>query len=69
MKRNLDLDVMAPHQVALTLRRAANIYREGAAELQTYWQDSDAGKCWEDFAGILDRAADACEKARAKRGV
>lgn len=69
MKRNLDLDVMAPHQVALTLRRAVDSYREGAAELQTAWQDPNAGKCWEDFAGILERAADACEKARTSRGV
>lgn len=69
MKSNLDLDVIAPHQVAIALRRAADNYRSGATELQTAWQDPNAGKCWEDFAGILERAADACEKARAKRGV
>jgi hypothetical protein len=64
---DLDLDVDTPEKVPAVLRDAAEKYREAATELQSAWQDSQAGKVWEDFATILERAAESCGKAIQKR--
>jgi hypothetical protein len=60
--RNLDLDTDAPENVQAILRRAAEQYRESASELQSAWQDRNAGKVWDRIARILERAADQVEK-------
>jgi hypothetical protein len=60
---DLDLDVDKPEDVAKVLRRAAVKYREATPELQSAWQDPNAGKVWAAFARILDRAAEQCEDA------
>lgn len=62
MKRNLDLDVAEPDMVAAILRAAADAYNESAAELETAWQDRQAGKPWAKIARILERAAAQVEK-------
>lgn len=65
-KRNpasTELDVDAPEKVADVLRAAAEKYNESESELQASWGDSSAGKVWGAFARILERAADACDKA------
>lgn len=62
-------DASFPHEVASLLRGIANTYNEAASELQSAWQDPQAGKVWEDFARILNRAAASCELACTKRGV
>jgi hypothetical protein len=61
-----DLDVATPDEVPVILEAIADHYRESANELAGAWQD-DAGKVWSDFATILDRAAESCRKAIAKR--
>lgn len=63
----LDLNVMAPHEVARQLRRAAQAYFASAGELSDAWQDESAGLVWIDLARILERAATQCERAVAKR--
>lgn len=63
-----NLDVADPDSVPTVLETVANFYRESAGELESAWQDRYAGKIWEDFAQILDRAAEQCRKALAKRG-
>ena len=60
----LDLDVDAPEAVAPVLRRAAQQYAESASELQSAWQDKNAGKAWTRIARILERAADQIDKAQ-----
>lgn len=59
----------SPEHVAVILRNAAQRMREDAAELAASWFDPNAGKVWEDFARILERAAASCERARQRRGV
>jgi acyl-CoA reductase-like NAD-dependent aldehyde dehydrogenase len=60
---DLDLDVDTPEKVAEVLRRAAQRFYESAGELESAWQDKNAGKVWERMARILERAADSCEGA------
>jgi len=62
-----NLDVEAPEQVAVVLETVASFYRESTSELQSAWQDPNAGKVWSDIATILDRAAASCRKAVLKR--
>lgn len=62
-----NLDVDAPEKVPIVLETVANYYRESASELASAWQEKSAGKIWDDFARILDRAAQQCRKAVAKR--
>jgi len=61
------LDVATPEEVPVILETIANYYRESQGELESDWQDKSAGKVWADFATILDRAAESCRKAIAKR--
>ena len=67
--RDIDLNVAAPETVQLTLRRAADQYRESSGELAAAWQDKIAGSVWNDIARILDRAADSCERACIRHGL
>lgn len=64
--RSLDLDVATPEEVSAILRRAAQQFYETRGELQSAWSDEHAGRVWSEFGKILDRAADACDKAVAK---
>ena len=66
MNRNTDLDVSCPEQVSKVLRAVAQQYRESTGELQSAWQDDQAGRVWSEIAKILDRAADSADKACAK---
>jgi len=61
------LDVATPEDVAIVLESVAFHYGESAAGLAASWQDNTAGKVWQDFAAILDRAAVACRKSLANR--
>lgn len=58
-----DLDIGTPDKVATVLRMAADKYRQSACDLAAAWQDESAGKVWNEFARILERAAVSCEKA------
>jgi hypothetical protein len=62
----LDLDVDTPEKVAQVLRAAAERFYESEGELQSAWQDRNAGRVWREFAKILERAADQCERAVSK---
>lgn len=66
-KLDLDLNVDAPRKVVGVLRDAAQAYSEAAVELESAWQDKNAGKVWNKIAAELYRAADrvatACDKA------
>jgi len=42
------------------------MFRESNSELQSAWQDRNAGNVWTALAKILERAADSCDKAIAK---
>lgn len=64
---NLNLDTDLPDRVADILREAAQAYRESQSELASAWTDPNAGKVWGDFATILERAAESCDKAYARR--
>ena len=55
---DLDIDLDVPDAVPETLRTAADRYREAEAEI-----DGDAGKVWHRFGKILERAAEACDRA------
>lgn len=59
----IDLDVAVPEAVAPALRKAAEQYRESAAELASAWQDKGAGAVWTAYAKILERAADEVDRA------
>ena len=61
------LDVATPEEVPAVLEAIADRYRESADELLSAWQDDNAGKVWNDFATILDRAAESCRRAITKR--
>jgi hypothetical protein len=67
MLERYNLDVSTPDDVPVILETVANHYRESAAELASAWTDPTAGKIWEDFARILDRAAESCRKAMRNR--
>jgi acyl-CoA reductase-like NAD-dependent aldehyde dehydrogenase len=62
VEKSLSLDVSHPDQVSRILRAAADAYYKSGAELTSAWQDDKAGKPWYQIAGILERAADQCEK-------
>jgi hypothetical protein len=64
-----DLDIDVPEKLAPVLRKAADTYRESYGELQSAWQDKAAGRIWDRFAVILERAAEACECAMKKEGL
>lgn len=66
---NIDLDVATPEGVPDVLRKAAWNYREAHNELQAMWQDKHAGKVWEQFARILEKAAEQCEKELKAEGL
>ena len=71
MLKRMETDMAAasaPEHVEQILRNVADTFNEAATELSAAWQDREAGKCWGDFARILERAAEQCEKIRAKRG-
>jgi hypothetical protein len=63
-RKSMDLDVDAPDKVAQILRNASDAYYEGAAELESAWQDSKAGAPWIRIARILDSAADKIDKIK-----
>lgn len=58
----------APEHFAPFLQAIADQFNEAASELASAWQDDSAGAIWADYAKILERAAQSCERARAKRG-
>lgn len=58
----LDLDVDDPRKVEKVLSRAAQAYYDSAGELESAWQDPDAGRPWAELAKILDRAVASIEK-------
>lgn len=64
---NYNLDVSTPDEVPAVLETAADHFRQSAADLAANWQDRDAGRCWEDFAKILDKAAIAARKVLRNR--
>ena len=69
-RKSTDLaDAAAPEEVEVTLSRIADMFNESATELSSAWQDNQAGKVWGDYAKIMERAAEQCAKARAKRGL
>lgn len=59
---SLNLNVNSPDKVADVLRDAAQQYYETASELESSWQDKNAGAPWVKIARILDRAAHSIEK-------
>lgn len=69
MNTRLSLDVDAPEKVPAVLQAAADSFFESSSELSAAWQDDKAGKIWEDFAKIMDRAAKDCVAALVKRGL
>ena len=56
-KSNLNLDVDAPDDVAVVLRRAAEAYYEAAGEVESSWQEKAPGTPWIRIAQILEAAA------------
>lgn len=61
-----DLNCAAPEQVPLTLRYAAQAYRDSVADLQASWQDDSAGMVWWVLADELERSANRCDAIIAK---
>jgi len=59
---DLDLDVDSPEEVAEILRNAAREYEEATLELESAWQEKEAGKIWGKIAKILEQAAAKIEK-------
>jgi hypothetical protein len=66
MTCSTDLDVATPEEVSAVLRAVAEKYRESQGELQSTWQDQQAGRVWAKLAAILERAADQADKAVAR---
>lgn len=56
------LDVDAPDKVAPVLRAAARAYYDSASELESAWQERQAGAPWLRIALILERAAKDVDK-------
>ena len=56
-RKSMDLDVNAPDEVADRLLNAAEAFYESASELESSWQDRNAGKPWVTIAKILESAA------------
>jgi hypothetical protein len=64
---NTDLaDPATPEGIPVALRAAADLFAQSREDLAVSWQDRDAGRVWGEFARILNRAADACDRAIAK---
>lgn len=61
------LECATPESVPLALRNIAQAFAESSTELQSAWDDDSAGAVWKDFARILDRAAQTCDKTITKR--
>jgi hypothetical protein len=55
-------DYDTPESAAAAVYDAAQQMAEDASELQSAWQDRNAGKIWEKFSRILERAAAAMQK-------
>ena len=51
-----------PESAVYAVYAAAEKMRQDASELQSSWQDRNAGKIWEMFSRILERAAAAMQK-------
>jgi hypothetical protein len=66
---NYNLDICTPEELPIKLRWIADQYGDSQSELSAAWQDEHAGKIWSDFATILYRAAESCDKALTKRGL
>ena len=62
MTGKFSLDVASPAGVPLVLREAAEVYRESAVELESCWQDKEAGRPWAVIADELERAVKRMEK-------
>lgn len=60
-------DADTPESLPAILRRAADKLAESPGDLSAAWQDANAGKVWGDFARILNRAADSCDRAITRR--
>lgn len=59
MARPTDLNEPAsPEGIPQVLRNAADMMREQAGDLQSAWQDKNAGGDWNMIARELERAAD-----------
>ena len=58
-----DLDQATPEDIARVLRNAAQRFYEARGELQSAWQDKQAGRVWSKLAKILERAAASCDAA------
>lgn len=56
------MELAAPDDVAAVLRYVADEYRASQMELQSAWQDKEAGREWSVIAKALDRAADYIEQ-------
>jgi hypothetical protein len=57
-----NLDVDSPEKVLVVLRDAAQSFYESAGELESAWQDKNAGKPWILIAKELERASDNIER-------
>jgi len=62
---DLDLNVDTPEKVATILRAAADQYRESTIELQSAWQDKNAGRVWSRIATRIERCAAAVDEITA----
>lgn len=60
--RSTDLDCDSPDEVGNILREAAQRYDESFSELQSAWQDKNAGIVWGKIARVLERAANQVDK-------
>lgn len=60
--KSIDLNVDSPDKVAGVLNDAADAFDESVGELQSAWQDKNAGVVWGKIAKILRRAAASVEK-------
>ena len=63
---SINLDVAHPDEVSTVLRNAAEAYIDSASNLESAWQDKQAGAPWLKIARILERAADQIDKELAK---
>lgn len=57
-------EAVSPDQVPRMLRRAAELYRVGASELSSAWQDKGAGSPWLRVAEELERCAQRLDERR-----
>lgn len=62
MNNTLDLNVDSPEMVSGVIRHAAQAFYESHGELESAWQDKNAGAAWSKIARILERAADQIDK-------